>query len=248
MKNEAVAIAVGALLFCGCSGGRAQDATSAREAITAKTVAEVADRGGAHASLCPLSHTTIKLVPVYYGPILDLVKTQQSIDNLELVYGGVEAKPGSPKEVRVCTTCRYEQDPVHDFWKRSGGNWKDFLVALEPLVSDLKLPRPRDLARGPLYEQYIKGENRWEYVTFRSKEPWQNVAANIDAHILKFKLFDAITTRDGLEKKIVITAKWRGYDVRAEVRAEEEAQETSARLEIVRGVIWDEGEIEKILE
>ena len=202
----------------------------------------------ATATQCPLNHTTIKLVPVFYGPIIDPVKTQQSIDNLELVYGGLEASSGAPKEVRACTTCRYQHDPVHGFWKRSGANWKDFAVPLEPLISDLKLPRPRDLARGPLYEQYIKGENRWEYVTFRSKEPWQNVAANLDAHILKFKLFDAITTREGQEKKIMVTGKWNGYDVKAEVRADEDAKEAYARLEIQRGSVWDEGEIEKMLK
>jgi hypothetical protein len=242
-----------ALPLGSCSGGKAGQVPAATQRATVAAVESSGEttsveRAPALSALCPLGHATIKLVPVYYGPILDPVKTQQSIDNLELVYGGVEAKPDSPKEVRACTTCRYEHDPVHDFWKRSGGNWKDFLVALEPLVSDLKMPRPRDLARGPLYEQYIKGENRWEYVTFRSREPWQNVATNIDAHILKFRLFDAITVREGLEKKIVITAKWKVYEVRAEVRAEEEGKETYARLEIVRGVVWDEGEIEKTLE
>jgi hypothetical protein len=220
----------------------------AEAVVGVAATAEAAGAEAAQGTACPLSHTTIKLVPVYYGPILDPVNTQQAIDNLELVYGGVEAKRGAPTEVRVCTTCRYEHDPVHGFWKRTGAHWKDFLVALEPIVSDLKMPRPRDLARGPIYEQYLKGENRWEYVTFRSREPWQNVAANVDAHILKFKLFDAVTAREGLEKKIVITAKWKGYDVKVEVRAEEEAKETYARLEIVRGVIWDEGEIEKMLE
>jgi hypothetical protein len=229
------------VLFLGaCNGGPPAEAEVPSN--ESKAVASTS------AAQCPLKHTTIKLVPVFYGPIIDPVKTQQAIDNLELVYGGVEAKDDAPKEVRVCTTCRYQHDPLHGFWKRSGADWKDFALQLEPLVADLKLPRPRDLARGPLYEQYIKGENRWEYVTFRSKEQWQYVAANLDAHILKFKLFDAITTREGLEKKIVITAKWNGYDVKVEVRAEEEAKETYARLEIVRGSVWDEGEIEKMLE
>lgn len=246
---------IGAVALCGCNGGRSAETPAVREeTVAAERVLDAAaagEAGGKEAgrrTLCPLGHTTIKLVPVYYGPILDPVKTQQAIDNLELVYGGVEAKRGAPTEVRVCTTCRYEHDPVHGFWKRTGSHWKDFLVALEPLVSELKMPRARDLARGPIYEQYLKGENRWEYVTFRSREPWQIVAANVDAHILKFGLFDAITAREGVEKKIVITGKWRGYEVRAEVGADEGAKETYARVEIVRGVVWDEGEIEKMME